>query len=560
MTLSTVIPPPEPADVVDVAIVGAGPTGLMAANLLGGYGLAVAVVEAGAELIDFPRGVGMDDETLRSFQSVGLSDEVLVHLVPNQRLVFVDKKWKTLAELAPPTDEFGWPRRNGFVQPLADRVLLEGLSRFPNVSVRWSSQLTSLAQDADGVDLTIEDPSGTRTLRARYVIGADGGSSSVRRGLGFSFAGTSSAQNWLVVDLRNDPIGRPGSWVSADPRRPYVSISIPHGIRRFEFMLHDGEGEKDAEDDAFIARLLAAHVPDARYIDIIRRRVYTHHSRISEGFRKGRVFLAGDAAHVMPVWQGQGYNSAIRDASNLAWKLAMVLRGLANESILDAYEQERRAHVTAMVNLSRTVGRMVSIRNRPLAALRDAFFKGISLLPAVKTYIVTMRFKPMPVMDRGVLTTTGSSSTPSPVGRMFIQPTVATRSQPAVRLDDAIGSWFGLIAWNNDPKAILDEDALAELKRLGVRLLSARPAGQLPWDGHGDDDVTVVGDVDGRLKRWFEQHEESVLLVRPDRIVGGASTAQESSRMVRDFVATLGEPEPFTAPDQPAPESAGSVA
>jgi 3-(3-hydroxy-phenyl)propionate hydroxylase len=529
---------------IDVVVVGAGPSGLMIANLLGGHGLRVAVFEAGPELIDFPRGVGIDDETLRTFQTAGLVSGVLPHTIPHQLLVFVDAKQRDLARLAPPTAEFGWPRRNGFVQPLADRVLLDGLSRFESVEVRWSSRVTGFTQDADGVNLSIVTPGGQRKVRASYVIGADGGASATRKTLGLSFDGTSAVANWFVVDVRNDPLGRPGSYVCADPRRPYVSISIPHGIRRFEFMLKPGETEAEAMTGEFAARLLEPLVPSTVKIDIIRKRVYTHHSRMAQRFRSGRVFLIGDAAHLMPVWQGQGYNSGIRDSLNLSWKIAMVVRGLAGDRLLDSYETERRDHVRAMIDLSTWVGRAVSITNRFAAGLRNIFFRSLSAIPAAKSYIVTMRFKPMPLMTSGALTRIGSVSAQSPVGRLFVQPVVCTRTTPSVKLDDAIGPWFALIAWNNNPSEILDEDARRRLTRMGVRLVTARPAAQLHWDEpEPDDTVLIVGDLDGSLKRWFDGHAESVLLIRPDRIVGGASLAYAASDMVRAFTAVIGAPE-----------------
>ena len=540
---------------VDVAVVGAGPSGLMIANLLGGHGLRVRIFEAGSELIDYPRGVGMDDETLRAFQNAGLVDAVLPHTVPHQLLVFTDARQRDLARLAPAAAEFGWPRRNGFVQPFADRVLLDGLSRFGSVDVRWSSRVTGFTQDAGGVDLTIATPDGQREVRASYVVGADGGASATRKALGLSFDGTSAAANWLVIDIRNDPLGRPGSYVCADPRRPYVSISIPHGIRRFEFMLKPGETEAEAMTGEFAARLLEPLVPSTVKIDIIRKRVYTHHSRMAGRFRSGRVFLVGDAAHVMPVWQGQGYNSGIRDSLNLSWKIAMVIRGLAGDGLLDSYETERRDHVRAMISLSTWVGRAVSITNPFAAGLRNALFRSLSAIPAAKSYIVTMRFKPMPLMTSGALTRAGSVSAPGPVGRLFVQPAVCTRTTPWARLDDAIGPWFALIAWNNDPREILDEDARRRLARMGVRLVTARPAVQLNWDEPGpgtvqpehsvlpDDGVLIVGDLDGSLKRWFDGHAESVLLIRPDRIVGGASPAYAASDMVRAFTAVIGATE-----------------
>jgi 3-(3-hydroxy-phenyl)propionate hydroxylase len=534
---------------VDVAIVGAGPSGLMIANLLGARGLRVRVFEAGPRLLDFPRGVAMDDETLRAFQAAGLVDAVLPHTVPHQLLVFVDARQRDLARLAPPTAEFGWPRRNGFVQPLADRVLLEGLSRFTSVDVCWSARVTGFTQDTGGVDLSVATPDGQATVRASYVVGADGGSSATRKALGLSFDGTTAAANWFVIDIRNDPLGRPGAYVCADPRRPYVSIGLPHGIRRLEFMLKPVETEEVAMTDEFAGRLLAPLVPATARVDIIRKRVYTHHSRIAGQFRSGRVFLIGDAAHVMPVWQGQGYNSGIRDALNLSWKLAMVVRGLAGERILDSYESERRDHVRAMVDLSTWVGRAVSVTNPVAAGLRNAFFRVLSTIPKAKAYIVTMRFKPMPLITRGALTTAGSVSAPSPVGRLFIQPTVSTRTAPSVKLDDAVGPWFAVIAWNNDPREILDEDARWRLARCGVRLVAARPAVQLAWpEPTPCDEVLVVGDLDGSLKRWFDGHAESVLLLRPDRIVGGASPAYAASDMVRAFDAVVGTPEPELAP------------
>ncbi|GAA3204391.1 bifunctional 3-(3-hydroxy-phenyl)propionate/3-hydroxycinnamic acid hydroxylase [Actinocorallia longicatena] len=539
----------------DVIVVGAGPTGLMIANLLGLHGVRVAVFEAGPELIDYPRGVGMDDETLRTFQAAGLVDEVLPHTIPHQLLVFVDAAQRDLARLAPPASEFGWPRRNGFVQPLADRVLLDGIGRFDHVEVHWSSQVTSFTEDEGGVAVTVTGPDGERTVRASYVVGADGGRSTTRKALGLGFAGASATADWFVIDIRNDPLGRPGAYVCADPRRPYVSISIPHGIRRFEFMLKPHETEAEAMTDAFVTRLLEPLVPATAKVEIIRRRVYTHHSRMAERFRSGRVFLIGDAAHVMPVWQGQGYNSGIRDALNLSWKLAMVLRGAAGDRLLDSYEAERYDHVRAMMQLSMWVGRAVSVTSRAGAAVRNGFLRAVSAVPSVKSYIVQMRFKPMPAMKDGALTRTGSAAEPGPVGRLFPQPTVATREAPSTRLDDALGPWFALVAWNNDPRAILDDDARAWLAAAGVRLVTARPAVQLHWDDTGpgaagpDEPVLVVGDLDGSLKRWFDARPESVLLVRPDRIVGGASPAHAASAMVRAFADAIGAPAPTPSLD-----------
>jgi len=327
---------------VDVLVVGAGPVGLTLANILGLQGVRTLVIEERESLIDYPRGVGLDDESLRTFQSIGLVEQVLPHTVPNQILRFFDAKRRVLAEMAPPDARFGWPKRNGFVQPLVDAELLRGLDRFEHVDVQWNRPVSSCVQDADIVTVECGSDGTASSIRARYVVGCDGGRSITRRMMGVSFDGTTSSTRWLVVDIANDPLGHPNSEVGADPDRPYASISIAHGIRRFEFMIHADETDEQAEDPAFLTRMLARMVPHPDRVDVIRRRVYTHHSRIAGAFRNGRMLLAGDAAHLMPVWQGQGYNSGIRDAANLGWKLAAVVNGQAEDGLLDSYDVERR--------------------------------------------------------------------------------------------------------------------------------------------------------------------------------------------------------------------------
>lgn len=386
---------------VDVVIIGAGPVGLTLANVLGLQGVRTLIAEERETLIDYPRGVGLDDESLRTFQSIGVVDRVLPHTVPNQILRFFDGNRRLLAEMAPPDARFGWPKRNGFVQPLVDAELLSGLTRFDHVEVRWGHSMVSCADGPDGV--TVQLSGQAEPVSARYVIGCDGGRSATRRLMGVTFDGTTSATRWLVIDLANDPLGHPNSEVGADPVRPYASISIAHGIRRFEFMIHADESDELAQEPEFAQKLLAGFVPHPDRVDVIRRRVYTHHSRIASSFRVGRFLLAGDAAHLMPVWQGQGYNSGIRDAANLGWKLAAVVNGQAADGLLDSYDVERRKHARAMIDLSTMVGRVISPTNRHVAALRDRVIRAASVVPTLKRYILEMRFKPMPRYSEGAV-------------------------------------------------------------------------------------------------------------------------------------------------------------
>ncbi len=510
----------------DVVIVGAGPSGLTLANILGLQGVRVLVVDERDKLIDYPRGVGLDDESLRTFQSIGLIDQVLPHTVPNQILRFFDADRRLLAEMAPPDARFGWPKRNGFVQPMVDAELYAGLGRFEHVEVRFGHRMHTCTETSDGV--TVEFDSGQPAVSARYVVGCDGGRSATRRLMGVSFDGTTSSTRWLVVDIANDPLGHPNSEVGADPRRPYVSIAIAHGIRRFEFMIHPHESDEEADDPAFVRRMLGRLIPYPERVDMIRHRVYTHHSRIAGSFRKGRLMLAGDAAHLMPVWQGQGYNSGIRDAANLGWKLAAVVTGKADDALLDTYDAERRKHARAMIDLSTMVGRVISPTNRKVAALRDRVIHAASAVPSLKRYVLEMRFKPMPRYQQGAVYHHQHAAPNSPTGTLFIQPRVDTRDAQNVLLDEVLGTGFAVLCWSNNLRAVLGNDTFEQWKALGARFVEVRPISQLRWPGHDDADVIVVGDRSGALKSWFDVYTDSVLFLRPDRCIAAACIAQRA--------------------------------
>ncbi|MGE2732938.1 bifunctional 3-(3-hydroxy-phenyl)propionate/3-hydroxycinnamic acid hydroxylase [Mycolicibacterium vaccae] len=522
---------------VDVVIVGAGPSGLTLANILGLQGVRTLVVDERDSLIDYPRGVGLDDEALRTFQSIGLVDNVLPHTVPNQILRFFDADRKLLAEMAPPDARFGWPKRNGFVQPMVDAELFAGLDRFDNVEVRFGHRMQNCVDD--GAAVTVEFSEGQAPVTAQYVIGCDGGRSATRRLMGVSFDGTTSSTRWLVVDCANDPLGHPNSEVGADPRRPYVSIAIAHGIRRFEFLIHPHESDTQADDPAFVREMLGQLVPYPERVDMIRHRVYTHHSRIAGSFRKGRLLLAGDAAHLMPVWQGQGYNSGIRDAANLGWKLAAVVSGQAGDALLDTYDLERRKHARAMIDLSTMVGRVISPTNRRVAALRDRVIHAASVVPTLKRYILEMRFKPMPRYLQGAVHHAQEAGPNSPTGTLFIQPRVDTRQRSGVLLDDVVGTGFAVLCWSNNIRAVLGETAFARWKALGATFVEARPMTQLHWTGHDDPDVVVVGDRTGALKSWFDVYTDSVLFLRPDRCIAAACIAQRAPEVSQALFGVL---------------------
>lgn len=516
----------------DVLIIGAGPVGLTLANLLGQQGVDVLLLEKADELIDYPRAVGIDDEALRAMQAVGLVEKVLPHTIPDQKIYMVNGDRLILSEVNPTTREFGWPRRNGFVQPLVDRVLLDGLDRFPSVRVSFGTEAIDLVEDEDGVIATLANGD---SLRARWVVAAEGGASSTRKRLGISFEGETRPTDGLVIDVANDPIGTPHAVFGGDPDRSYASIALPHGIRRWEFTLFEGE-EANVEDDAYVRALLAPHVPDPGKVEIIRSRVYRHHARVAGTFKVGRIILAGDAAHVMPVVGGQGWNSGIRDAFNLGWKLAAVVNGHAAEALLDTYEQERLGHVAQMVSISLGMAKEMTDHDPAAAAERDRI--AASRTPEEREAQRRQAFKPQPKFDRGVVVHTPlptskslpARDVPRMAGSIFPQPQVTDAAGAELRLDDATGRGWRVLMWNNDPAKFVAPEKAETLTRIGGRLVQVVPQAQLPWAReHTSDGVRLVGDLggEGNLQAWFDARPVGAVIVRPDHVVAAECLAQE---------------------------------
>lgn len=537
----------------EVLIVGAGPVGLTLANYLGGYGIRVLVIEALPQLIDYPRAIGIDDEAMRTLQGAGLADRIEPHTTPLQWMRFLTAKGRLWASIEPRSDDFGWSRRNAFIQPQVDRILFEGLSRFRDAAVRFGTSFLCLEQDAEKVRVQVRGPDGPYQIEAAYVVGADGGRSPVRESLGLPFEGKTAANQWMVVDIEDDPVGTPNVYLHCDPDRPYVSAALPHGIRRLEFMVMKNEDEAHFSRPEVVHALLSKALEKPEAVKLIRQRVYSHNARLARKFRVGRVLLAGDAAHIMPVWQGQGYNSGIRDAANLGWKLAMVARKTVGPALLDTYEAERRDHAKAMIDLSVFVGKVFNPPYRFLNTVRDIAARVLNYIPPAKRYLLEMRFKPMPRFTKGaVVPSRAGNPRQSPVGRLFIQPRVRTLDGRIQRMDDVIGPNFAIISWGNNPVRYMEPEQVAMWRALGAVFVSIRPDVQLGsrpdatlgFKADTLDGVIEVGDAQGRLKDWFGNWPEPVVFLRPDRVVAATSTplnVNEVSRAVARVLAWTGQ-------------------
>lgn len=523
----------------EVAILGAGPVGLTLANYLSKQGVQVTVIEQLDQLIDYPRAIGIDDEALRTIQSLGLVEQVLPHTTPNHAMRFLTPKGHCFADIQPLTREFGFSRRNAFIQPQVDNVLLQGLKQYSQTQVLFSRQLTEFSQDAQSVTLKMQNKQGqNEVVKAQYLIACDGGNSVVRRTLNIGFDGKTAPNQWIVIDIENDPLATPHIYLCCDPVRPYVSAALPHGIRRFEFMVMPGETQEELSKPENINKLLAKVLPNTQNIEVIRQRVYTHNARIADKFRVDRILLAGDAAHIMPVWQGQGYNSGMRDAFNLGWKMALVVKGKAGPELLDSYQIERKDHAKAMIDLSVMAGHVLAPPKKWQGFVRDGIAYALNYIKPIKQYLLEMRFKPMPQYHDGVLIQNKLKN--SPVGKMFIQPKVELVSGEQVLLDEIIGNDFAILAWGVDPQWGLSETSLQQWKKLGVKFIQVLPAVQLQNEKRKQyDGVICVGDIGTDIRTWFGRTSDSMVILRPDRFVAALAIPQSVDQISQALFSKL---------------------
>lgn len=526
-----------------VAIVGGGPNGIAAAHLLGAYGIDTVVIERERQVLEYPRAVGMDDEALRLFQSVGQAEPLLRDMIQNVPMRMFRADGKCFAHIRPATREFGWWRRNIFMQQLAEKTLREGLRRYPNVDLRLGEEVVALAQDDRGVTLQVRDGSGgTCSLVADYCIAADGGRSPVREMLGIRLAGRTHAIKWVVVDVKNADVDAPYTALNCDPRRPNVCIYLPYGYRRWEFMVFPHEDEQAIAEPGSVRRLLAPHVADPDRLEIVRARTYTHHSRVAERFVAGRVALIGDAAHLSPPWIGQGLNAGLRDVGNLAWKLAGIVQGRLAPAVLATYEQERQAHCQAMIDLADTFGALLMPTSRAKAWVRDAFFSAARAWPGLRDYVLQMRFKPMPAYHQGMVVALDG---PGSTGQMLIQPDVEDAAGTRRKLDDVLGLGFAVVGWQVDPQAVLSLEDRQFWAGLGTRFVQVRRSRgpDLP-EAAGDGSTCCVQDIDNGLADWFAEHPAPVLVVRPDRYVAAQFSPSQAGEVTRRFRAFTAAPQP----------------
>ena len=511
------VQPPE----YDVAIIGYGPVGATAANLLGVLGLSVVVAERDGAVYDRARAVATDEEVLRIWQRIGLAERLQQDMVWDRAIDFVDADGESFLSFAPRTRGNGYPPQLFLYQPVLEQVLREGVQRYPTVDVRLRTEVVGQVQDADGVELTLKDldADAVSRARARYVIAADGGSSPSRGRLGIGFVGRTYEDRWLVVDtkvLHEWPeVGR--LRFHCNPIRPAVDCPTPLGHHRWEFPVLPGDDETELVTEGAVRRLLTEQGVDPDWVEVRRAVVYAHHVRLAATWRVGRVLLAGDAAHVMPPWIGQGMSSGVRDVNNLCWKLAAVVHGELPDAVLDSYASERMPHVRSMTRAAVFFGRVITERRRAVTAVRDPLFRAAMRAPYIGAFLRDGSWFPETRYAHGLLARSPSAASSRRAGRlvgqMVPQPWVQAADGTRTRLDDALGLGWAVLQAAGGGSA---RDPV--WSRAGVRTVTVLPVGSAP-------DAGAVVDADDVLERWMRRHRVTALAVRPDGIVYAAASA-----------------------------------
>ena len=480
-----------------VLIVGAGPVGLTLANLLGSEGVATVLVERNPGCVPEPRAVALDGESLRTLQAVGLADTVLGNIRQGFVADYINGDGVQLFTTDLTARPYGFCLQNTFDQPTLERQLLGGLSRFPCVTVSHLTELLRFEQDSDSVTAVLRDSTGIeQRLRADFMVGCDGGRSSVRHGLGIAMTGERLPQKWLVIDTVDTHLGdEPACRFYCDPRRPAMTIIRPGAERRWEWMLVGDERGEDMLEDGRIRGLLAQHT-DPASVEVYRKCVYSFSAVVAERFSEGRIFLAGDAAHMTPPFAGQGLNAGIRDVRNLSWKLARVLGGSLPTGLLSTYDLERREAAKAMVDLAVALGDQIQPTDPAAAAARDAMFAALNTDPAAAANFGASAVAPLSDvrLPRGWFLQEGSG------GRMLPQPLVRG-GDGDILLDELLGPGFS---------ALLHGTAAVPVGVTSHPLWRVL-APTLYEPGHCGNDLSLAG--------FLRSAEPTLTLVRPDRFV-----------------------------------------
>lgn len=529
--MTTTAQDPDP---VDVVIVGYGPVGQLLTSLVAAGGASVTAVERWPQAYAKPRAVSFDSESRRILTRVGIGPDLEHIAEPSGEYLWTTAAGETLLDVPIADPGYcGWPDSTSMYQPGVEAALDREARRHGTAEVVRGETAVRLEQDEDEVRLITRSADGTeRVRRAAYVVGCDGANSMVRDAMAAPDTAVADidmgfSDDWLICDVRPHRPARPvpNNQQICDPARPTTAVSAGPGHRRFEFMRIPGEDRDDLNRTGTAWRLLEPHGFTPENCVLERHAVYTFRAYNAERWRDARLLLAGDAAHLMPPFAGQGMCSGFRDAANLAWKLGSVLAGRADPAILDSYESERREHVQHAIGMSVDLGRVVCQTDPKAAATRDTV-----MLASRRRGLAPPRPKtPVRPLKDGMLRPGARDGL---VGELVPQFRV-TGAGGTGWFDDMVGyGWLLVCLPEGRPR---DRALLAEA---GIRVVVVHAPGTVVPTGGSRDPVVEI--VDEHYRALLSQAGHAAVLVRPDFYVfGGSGGGQDVDDLVADCAAGL---------------------
>ncbi|NSY39355.1 bifunctional 3-(3-hydroxy-phenyl)propionate/3-hydroxycinnamic acid hydroxylase [Leisingera sp. ANG59] len=510
------------ADQYDVAIIGMGPVGITLAKLLGSFGANVLAIDAAPDIYDLPRAIGMDQEVMRVFQQIGVADDLAPFISTYRPSEYRTSGGEVIRRFTSQTPPYplGWAPYLTFLQPDLERVLRHHAATDSNIDMRTGWELTDIKTDGQLATLTLREmvTGVVHTTAARFTVGCDGGTSFVRKHLNIAFEDLIFDEPWLVVDMIvNEDVELPDVNIQfCDPARPHTFVVGPNNLRRWEFMLMPGETPDEISEVDSVWTLLKPWL-DPSQARLWRAATYRFHALVAENWRKGNVFLAGDACHMTPPFLAQGMVQGIKDTVNLAWKLDAALKG-ADPALLDSYEGERRPLVREVISVTKDLGRIICETDVDKAEARNAQMRQ----DMVKGRGETVRQNLFPPIGPGLCCM--ESDTSDAPGRPAPQPRVET-ANGWLLLDEITGPCWTVLATDTFDIA---PETRAKAEALGVSVNAIGPGG--------------LSEEDSVFVDWMTTHKAKAVVTRPDHMVMAALDHPSGLDAVLDRLARLLSP------------------
>ncbi|HZG28848.1 MAG TPA: bifunctional 3-(3-hydroxy-phenyl)propionate/3-hydroxycinnamic acid hydroxylase [Ensifer sp.] len=497
----------------DVLICGFGPAGAVAAGMLGARGHSVMVIDRLGEIYDKPRAIAIDHEILRHLDNMGIADEVMPYIAPFTASEHFGAEGQLIRhiDMVPPPYPLGYTPSMVFTQPPVEAIMRGHAESFENVTVELGTELVGFEDQPECVVVTLKDNKGeARKVSTHYLLGCDGASSRVRELAGIRLEDLVFDEPWLVVDVKvhEDALAKlpQTSAQFCEPARPVSYVMGPGNHRRWEIMLSPDEDPREMAKPDAVWRLLSRWLTPEEG-ELWRAATYRFHALVADDWCKGRVVIAGDAAHQQPPFIGQGMCQGLRDVSNLVWRLDRILKGAASQTLLDSYTVERKRHVQTLTGRIKAIGQSICERDPEAAAARDARI----LAEGGGKPLRMTRQDIVPPIEQGLIAGEGTPAR----GVLFPQPVVSDGKSDQL-LDKLTGPVWRLVL-DGRHVALSDVAGLAEhFPDVDLRIVA--PA------GHSSHAAGLLRERDGVLAAWFDKHGAVAAVVRPDHYVYGAAS------------------------------------